>query len=627
MHTPEKQAKLLVAIAAMACVILVSGASVTHAADAPKIDPAHLKFFETKVRPLLAERCYKCHGEDKQKGDLRMDSLAGLMHGGKSGPAIEPGQPDKSLIITAINYADIDLEMPPKKQLPAEEITTLTEWVKLGAPWPGADAAKLRDGDKFTDEDRAYWFFQPLAKPAPPKVNDGGWASNAIDRFVYQRLAAEGLKPAPLADRRTIIRRVYFDLIGLPPAPGDVEAFVADPDPNAYEKLVDRLLASPQYGEKWARHWMDLVRYADSDGYKADHYRSTAWRYRDYVIESFNADKPYNQFMREQLAGDEIDPTDPQMLVAISYTRHGIYEFNQRDARFQRDAMLQDVTDVTADVFMGLGYGCANANLLRLWRSEAPASFDFASFNTGDYYGAVRAKIDAETHVRREPFLAEIEAQWGPAPGRQQTDGHGDQQRDDGDVKRAPQQWQQTKLARRGADRREPRIPRRAEKEIDWRDVGEEPDRLEQHRQHDANRREDRHRRRRHQQPLHHLLDNVARTFLRRDTAERNETANQRRRDGADPQRHVQRAPHQQHRNRRRDEIRLDRAAKDQPALAEHFLRRSRIGLHGRTHVGRQPRKPGGQGPDGRHGEIQRVAAARDVCGEFGHGRRRLHAG
>ncbi|MBI1375376.1 MAG: DUF1549 domain-containing protein [Phycisphaera sp.] len=348
----------------LAAVMIIAATTLgtTLYAEDPAIDPIQIRFFETKVRPLLSNRCFECHGEKKHKADLRVDSLAGLVNGGKSGPAIERGNPDKSLMITAIGYSDPDLQMPPKKQLTADEVATLTEWVKLGAPWPGVDPTKLRPGDKFDDDDRAYWFFQPLKHPEAPKVNDGGWSTNAIDGFVFERLAAEGLKPAPRADRRTLIRRVYFDLIGLPPTPDEVDAFVNDTDPKAYEHLVDRLLASPQYGEKWARHWLDLVRYAESDGYKADHYRPTAWRYRDYVINAFNADKPYNEFVREQIAGDEIDPTDPQNLVAVSYMRHGIYEYNQRDARTQRDVLLQDITDVTADAFLALGFGCAKCH-------------------------------------------------------------------------------------------------------------------------------------------------------------------------------------------------------------------------------------------------------------------------
>ena len=201
-----------------------------------------------------------------------------------------------------------------------------------------------------------------MRRPTVPDVADGGWSKNPIDRFLFARLAAEGLTPAPEADRRTLIRRASFDLIGLPPTPEEVEAFVADDAPQAYERLIDRLLADPRHGERWARHWLDLVRYAESDGYRQDAYRPDAWRYRDYVIRAFNEDKPYDRFVTEQLAGDEIAPGDPEPRVATGFLRLGTYEYNQRDVPGQRETILNDITDVTGDVFLGLGIGCARCH-------------------------------------------------------------------------------------------------------------------------------------------------------------------------------------------------------------------------------------------------------------------------
>jgi len=326
--------------------------------------PDELRFFETEIRPILAERCQKCHGEQKQRGQLRLDSLAAMLRGGESGPAVVPGKPDESLLVGAIQYDAF--EMPPDGKLPDDEVAKLTSWVAMGAPWPGADAdsvsASRETPEAISAEERAFWSFQPVREVAPPNVPDSGWCRNEIDRFIFQRLAAEGLHPSPEAERRVLIRRLYFDLVGLPPAPEEIAAFLADESPQAYEQLVDRLLDSPRYGERWARHWLDLVRYAESDGFKQDAYRPNAWRYRDYVIRAFNTDKPYDRFILEQIAGDEIAPQDLDALAATAYLRHWIYEYNQRDARTQWANILNDITDVTGDVFLGLGIGCARCH-------------------------------------------------------------------------------------------------------------------------------------------------------------------------------------------------------------------------------------------------------------------------
>lgn len=346
--------RLLISTFCLAPGVLVHGGE--------EVSAEHARFFESEIRPLLAEHCWSCHGADKQKSNLRLDSLADLLAGGDSGPAITPGSPQESLLIEAVRYESF--EMPPTAPLSDKEIATLERWVEIGAPWPGAADAPSGRGlrEKITDEDRAWWAFQPVAEPEIPTLDDAALPDNPIDAFVQKRLYEEGLSPAPEANRPALLRRLYFDLIGLPPSPEQVAAFLGDPSPDAYERIVDQLLDSPRYGERWARHWLDLVRYADSDGYRADHFRPHAWRYRDYVIESFNADKRYDRFVQEQIAGDELFPGDPEALIATGYLRHGIYEYNNRDARGQWTTMLEDVTDTTGDVFLGMGMQCAKCH-------------------------------------------------------------------------------------------------------------------------------------------------------------------------------------------------------------------------------------------------------------------------
>ncbi|MFM8275001.1 MAG: PSD1 and planctomycete cytochrome C domain-containing protein [Gemmata sp.] len=321
--------------------------------------------FEKAVRPLLVEHCQRCHGPDKQKGGLRVDSREALLRGGESGPAVVPGKPDESLLVKALRHDA--LKMPPAKPLPSNQIAALTKWVKDGAAW-GKDAARptasghaARKPGIITDDDRKWWAFQKPTRPAVPTAG-GGRAKNPIDSFIAQRLEAEKLSHAGEADRVTLIRRVSFDLIGLPPTPAEVDAFVNDKAADAYEKLVDRLLASPRYGERQARAWLDLVRYAESDGYRLDGPRPHAWRYRDYVIKSFNADKGFDRFVKEQLAGDELFPGDGDARVATGYLRLWPYEYNQKDVRGQWAAIQNDITDVTADAFLALGMGCARCH-------------------------------------------------------------------------------------------------------------------------------------------------------------------------------------------------------------------------------------------------------------------------
>jgi hypothetical protein len=326
---------------------------------------AAMTFFEKEVRPILVERCFECHSNTKQKGGLRVDHIGYLKTGGDTGPAVVPGEPSKSALMEAIRWTNDDFQMPPKNnggKIPDAEIAILEKWIKMGAPWPedGSKKVVVTEGG-FTEEQRNYWFFQPVKKVSPPDAG-GKWVRNDVDRFIAAKQAEMKLKPAPEADRHELARRVYFDLHGLPPTKEQIDAFVHDKDPKAYEKLVDELLASPRYGERWAQHWLDLVRYAESDGYNADAYRPSVWPYRDYVIKSLNDDKPYNQFVKEQLAGDEMAPNDPNVLIATAFLRHPVYEWNQRDARGQWDIILTDMTDTTGELFLGLSMGCAHCH-------------------------------------------------------------------------------------------------------------------------------------------------------------------------------------------------------------------------------------------------------------------------
>lgn len=322
----------------------------------------HLKFFEMQVRPLLAQHCLECHSAESQKGMLRLDSRGAMLKGGESEEAaIVPGKPDESLLISAVRYESN--EMPPKGKLPEKDIAVLAKWIQLGAPWPGGDDSPIirQAGDRITDEDRKWWAVQPIADPAVPQDGEG-WARNEVDRFVARKLKEAGLEPAREADRQELVRRAYFDLHGLPPTPEQIEAFVKDDRPDAWQRLIDQLLESPRYGERWAQHWLDVVRYSESDGYNEDAFRPDASAFRDYVIRSLNDDKPYNQFVREQLAGDEIAPDDPDVFIGTAYLRHGVYEWNQRNARMHWDLIINEMTRVTGEAFLGIGIGCAQCH-------------------------------------------------------------------------------------------------------------------------------------------------------------------------------------------------------------------------------------------------------------------------
>jgi hypothetical protein len=317
--------------------------------------------FETRIRPVLATDCLPCHGGKKTESGLKVDSREALLHGGDRGPAIVVGEPDKSLLVRAIGHADQELKMPPKRHLPAEAQVAFAEWIAKGAFWPQSDAKKpAGQGGK----PGRHWAFQRIKAEVPP-LDPTGEASRPIDRFVAARRSAAGLQPVRPADRRTLIRRATFDLIGLPPTPEEVADFERDPSPNAFARVVDRLLASPQYGERWGRYWMDVVRYADTAGDNADYPVPEAARYRDFIVDSFNRDKPFDQFVREQLAGDIEARLGQADNHADAVVATGFLALSRRYATAPFELWhltLEDTIETTGRAFLGLTLRCARCH-------------------------------------------------------------------------------------------------------------------------------------------------------------------------------------------------------------------------------------------------------------------------
>ncbi len=345
----------------LACATVAAFASV-HIGTTAEPTKAQLDFFENKVRPVLANNCYKCHSTnaEKVKGGLLLDSREAVLKGGDSGPAIVPGNPEKSLLIKAVNYTDPDLQMPPKgDKLSDQQIADLTAWVRMGAPDPRVASASQKE---WKDPNARHWAWQPVKKSTVPDVKETAWIQTPVDTFIVATLSEKGMKPNALADKRALIRRAYFDLIGLPPTPGEVENFVNDRSANAFEKVIDQLLASPHYGERWGRHWLDTARYADTKGeirqQREDKNYPFAWTYRDYVIRSFNEDKPYNVFVAEQLAADKLSTSSVNRsnLAALGFLTGG--------ERFQgmRNDIINDRIDVVTKGFLGLTVSCARCH-------------------------------------------------------------------------------------------------------------------------------------------------------------------------------------------------------------------------------------------------------------------------
>jgi len=418
---------LAILLAQVAAVAREPSRTPTPAAD-PQAEA--VRFFEARVRPVLLARCAGCHGPEKHKAGLRVDSLAALLAGGDSGPAVVPGDPASSNLVAAIRHDG--WEMPPDGRLPAAQVEAIEHWIAGGAVWPGGSAtdavAPRGPAAKIGPEDRSWWSYQPVQRPEVPAALPGD-SPHPIDRFIRHRLAAEGLGPAEPAEPAVLVRRLFLDLTGMPPTGAEANEFLAaaashppvgavanhaSAEPvDAYALLVDRLLVDPRFGERLARQWLDLVRYADSDGFRQDAFRAEAWRYRDWVIDAFNADMPYDRFVALQLAGDELAPDDPGALVATGFLRHGPYEYNQVDVRSQWTSIVDEATDVTADVFLALGMSCAKCH-----------DHKFDPLLQTDYY-RLRAFLAPITWRDDEPLAGpadraeheRLEARWREAAG------------------------------------------------------------------------------------------------------------------------------------------------------------------------------------------------------------------
>lgn len=377
-----------------------------------------VEFFEKNIRPILVERCYKCHSEEsgKRKGGLLLDRREGWHVGGDTGPAIVPGNVDESLVIEAVRYSNPDFEMPPKGKLSAEEIALLERWVKMGTPDPRVGGSSLKPSKRGIDVEkgRRFWSFRPVVKAAVPATRDGSWAYNDIDRFILAQLEQEKLKPVADAGRADWIRRVYFDLIGLPPTPGQIDAFVEDGEAEAYAKVVDRLLASEHFGERWGRHWLDVARFAESSGGGRTLLYPDAWRYRDYVISSFAGDKPYDQFVREQIAGDLLPHASlaekTEHLTATAYLTLGPTNYERQDKAVLETDVVDEQLDSIGKGILGMTFGCARCH-----------DHKFDPISTKDYYAMAGILMSTQTLVHSNvsrwvetpmPLPAEEEARY-----------------------------------------------------------------------------------------------------------------------------------------------------------------------------------------------------------------------
>ncbi|MCA9075594.1 MAG: PSD1 domain-containing protein [Planctomycetaceae bacterium] len=352
-----------------------------------------LQFFATEVAPLLKEHCYKCHAGEKAKGGLRLTSRESLLKGGDSGAAVDLQDIDGSLLLQAVNYDGY--EMPPSGKLPDEQIALLRRWVERGLPMPNvADEPPAEEGHhspEVNEETKSHWSFQPVKRPHVPDVQNASWVANPIDSFVIAKLEDAGLSPAPPAERTTLIRRVTYDLTGLPPSPDEVAAFVADESPDAYENLIERLLESPHYGEHWARYWLDLVRYAESNSFERDNPKPFVWRYRDYVIQSLNDDKPYDQFVMEQLAGDELDEVTSESLIATGYYRLGLWDDEPADPLLAFYDGLDDIAATTSQAMLGLRMNCARCHEHKIDPIPQQDYYSFIAFFRNIRHYGVRA--------------------------------------------------------------------------------------------------------------------------------------------------------------------------------------------------------------------------------------------
>jgi mono/diheme cytochrome c family protein len=398
--------------------VLLSTFAAALADDGQKFSADDVAFFEKEVFPILRANCFSCHGgEAKVQGNFKLTSRAAILQGGESGdPAAVPGKPEASPLIDAINYAG--LEMPPKGKLPQAQIEILTRWVKLGLPYSDdfvAKSLKRHGAPVVDDEARNFWAFRPVTRPAVPEVKNKEWVRNPVDAFILAELEVKGFKPAPPASKETLLRRVYYAVTGLPPTPEEVTAFVNDNSENAYERVVDRLLESRHYGEHWGRHWLDLVRYAETNSFERDNPKPFVWRYRDYVIRSFNEDKPYDQFIREQLAGDELENPTPDSLIATGFYRLGLWDDEPADRLMAYYDGLDDIVATTAQTFLGLTLNCCRCHDHKIDPIPQKDYYSFLAFFHGVRHydngnGSLRSIASEEEQKRHQAVLEEYRA-------------------------------------------------------------------------------------------------------------------------------------------------------------------------------------------------------------------------
>ncbi len=367
MATPRPSARHL--FSALVLALVASGPSFAEAPVAP--DHAEKmargqEIFTKSVRALLTDKCLRCHGGEKTRSGLDLSSREGLLKGGDKGPVVVVGQSKESRLYQYVAHLDKPVMPPKEDKLPDDAVAQFAAWIDSGAPYdrPLLEKTVAKKPMRVTDEDRKYWAFLPLQRPPEPAVNNAAWRAPPIDSFVLAKLEEKGVAPNAPADRRKLIRRAYFDLLGLPPAPEEVESFVGDPDPAAYDKLIDRLLDNPHYGERWARHWLDLAHYADSHGYEQDYDRPNAYTYRDFVIKAFNQDLPFNTFVKWQLAGDEFEPDNPLALTATGFLGCGTHatQITQNQVEKERYDELDDIVRTTGTTMLGLTIGCARCH-------------------------------------------------------------------------------------------------------------------------------------------------------------------------------------------------------------------------------------------------------------------------
>ncbi len=377
-------------------------------------DPQRIEFFEKKIRPLFVEKCYECHSAAKvpPEGGLRLDRPELVLQGGNRGPAIVPGYPDLSLLIEAVSYEDVDLRMPPKGKLSDGQIADLVRWIEMDAALPSEAASAEGAGSEKEpamdlEAGRRFWVFQPVTDPLPPRIKDSEWPRNEVDRFILAELEKSGLSPAAPADRATLLRRVTFDLTGLPPSPEEVRTFLSDPSEDAYAPLVERLLASSHYGERWARHWLDLMRFAETNGHEYDNDKADAWRYRDYLIRAFNEDVAYDQLIREHIAGDLLDGqrlsadgSHWESPIGTAFLWFGEVLNSPVDSVQSRADEVDNQIDVLSKAFQGLTVACARCH-----------DHKFDPIPTADYYslaGILHSTDYAESVIDSPRRVAEI---------------------------------------------------------------------------------------------------------------------------------------------------------------------------------------------------------------------------